>query len=394
MGKFAIRNLYDKSVGLARQSPHGRQNLPTTEARELRNDTSSDKAPRAIKSKAFFTFRKKTRIEVTEPTGQQVTVNAIANDSNAGVKTPNATKTPTLASPFLRRSTPSWASTQGRVRSEVFVPLDFYSPSFMDSLSSTTSSAEVQDVGGVLDKPPSSFGRPYYDTATFSVFQPLSKDDEDAAQLRRSVNGNQHATVPTSLISASTASETHISVMLLPAPPIIISSPTPPNFGRLEGAELHVVQDIEVLDLELEHHSATDGFCKTLETVQKAARQLEHDTTFSESNVYRFTAPIVVFLYILIMATILPRRRAEIILKLGVDEGYTVLCFLLLTVLGVPFVLMALRATLWMMGRLFQLFCTLDVQEAFGKGVCVDSNGARASDADLIVGNLLGTRKS
>ncbi len=43
MGKFAICNLYDKSIG-ACQSPHGRQNLPTTEARWQRV-TRSDKAP-------------------------------------------------------------------------------------------------------------------------------------------------------------------------------------------------------------------------------------------------------------------------------------------------------------------------------------------------------------
>ena len=284
---------------------------------------------------------------------------------------------------------PSWASRLGRVRSEVLVPLDFCSPDFMDSLSSTTSSAEVQNADLVLRKPRSS---PYNSAAAFSIFDRLSKD-EKAAQLHQSLDGNQPATVPAPLTYASTTSETHISVMMLPAPPIIISSPTPPNFCRFEGGELQVVQNVEVLDLELEEvRTPTEGFCKTLETAQKVVRQLEHDATFSERSVYRSTAPIMVFLYILAMATILPRRQAEIVTKLGVDEGYTLLCFLLLTVLGVPFVLMALRATLWIVGRLCQSFCALDVQEVLGKGVCIDSNGQRASDADLIVGNLLGTK--
>lgn len=401
MGKLTIRTLYEKSVRLTRQSPnlaasdHGQQTLLVTEAGQLPTDTRlspSGKGRRSIKT--FFTFRKKTpRIHVTEPTDQPVTVNAIANEvddynaSSLRAKTPNLTKISAFASPFLRRSMPSWAGRSGRrVRS---VPLDFCSPDFMDSLSSTTSSADA-DV--FLRRPRSSFERPYDSTTTFSMFDTLSMD-EKAAQLHRSLDWNQPATVPAPLTYASTASETRISVMMLPAPPIIVSSPTPPNFSRFEAGELQVIRDMEVLDSELESRAAPDGICKTLETVQKVARQLEHDATFSEGNVYRFTAPILVFLYMLAMAVILPRRQAEIVTKLGVDEGYTLLCFLLLTVLGVPFVLMALKATLWVMGRLCQSFCTLDVQEVFGKGVCVDSNGERASDADLIVGNLLGTGK-
>lgn len=185
---------------------------------------------------------------------------------------------------------------------------------------------------------------------------------------------------PTLLDSVSDQEDVIRFKTLLPIPPIIISAPTPP--------ECYPSVDIDdsIYKPELRR---PDSLRSILETLQCVARQLAEDPAWTQANLFRLAAPVVVFLYILAMGIILPRKKDEVFKKLMAVERDPVLYSLLFALLGLLAVFAVLRLLIWIVRRLIHSFCDVDLTEVLKKGVCIDSEGKRVGEAGLIIGNLL-----
>ncbi|KAF8891096.1 hypothetical protein CPB84DRAFT_1621498, partial [Gymnopilus junonius] len=98
------------------------------------------------------------------------------------------------------------------------------------------------------------------------------------------------------------------------------------------------------------------------EILQQATTHILADPAFSQSSIFRFLAPFVVFFTLLAAATIIPRYypfQDRFVLDLPRT--------LALVVTGVILMLTVLRCCIWLIGILAKSFCETDLAEVFRK---------------------------
>ncbi|KDR82117.1 hypothetical protein GALMADRAFT_135481 [Galerina marginata CBS 339.88] len=118
------------------------------------------------------------------------------------------------------------------------------------------------------------------------------------------------------------------------------------------------------------------------EVLQQATRQICTDGRFSQTEAFQFLAPLVAFACFMGMGVTLPRYSGvENLFGMGPVAG------LILALLGgVGFALIALRASIWVVGVFTQSFCQLDLEGLLRKTELVDANGKRIGEAEMVVG--------
>jgi hypothetical protein len=177
---------------------------------------------------------------------------------------------------------------------------------------------------------------------------------------------------------------------IFPIPPIIISSPTLPDdlYFPEEGTQkLHRPADSEwKKPSDVEDLGGPVDFSVVATTLQSAARQIANDPSATQENVFRQSAPITAFVYVLGIGVILLKKEGIIFESRTKASQIAVYAFVI--PLGMLVVLVLLRGGLWVMGKLGRSFCELDLEEIFARGIFVESEGGRLTDADFIVGNL------
>jgi hypothetical protein len=120
--------------------------------------------------------------------------------------------------------------------------------------------------------------------------------------------------------------------------------------------------------------------------LQHAARRALRDQTMSQSAVFRSLAPLVIFLWILGVATFLPRKYSGLEKRYGTAD---LQAHLIVGILGgVGILLLILRGGIWVGSVLIKSFCDAELLNLFRKGEMVDSEGVRMGDADMVLGNL------
>ncbi|KAJ3505350.1 hypothetical protein NLJ89_g7469 [Agrocybe chaxingu] len=171
------------------------------------------------------------------------------------------------------------------------------------------------------------------------------------------------------------------------------SDPCEPNIPEVEEAEevdkteFVLAPNDSVSPNARECSSSSEpGLQKYAEIIQRTARRIQADEVITQGTAFRNMAPIVCFLYVIAAGVLLPRHHHFVSSAIGLPvEGWPVLVsggFLL--VLGM------LRAGIWVASRVGKSICDLDIEDVFTKGACVDANGRRMGEADMIVGGLIG----
>lgn len=169
---------------------------------------------------------------------------------------------------------------------------------------------------------------------------------------------------------------------ILPVPPIIISAPTPPDsmcFANENGGQELVHWQVNSNRKFVQGHDVDweTNVPMVIKTLHGVARQLQHDPTFTQKRLFRLSAPITAFLYSLGFGVIMLKKEQM--------AAY----FTLFILLGMLLVLTLLRGIIWVMSKFGHSFCELNLEEVFTRGIFVDSEGERLTDADFIVGNLI-----
>ncbi|KAF8148633.1 hypothetical protein B0H34DRAFT_679637 [Crassisporium funariophilum] len=130
------------------------------------------------------------------------------------------------------------------------------------------------------------------------------------------------------------------------------------------------------------------NFRRMVEHLQHAARRVQEDEMVSQESIFRSTAPLAVFFYLLAVGVLVPRwfsASASVGEKVpSVHPRSMVMAFFG----GMLLMLAVLRGVIWVLGVLGQTFCDLDLVEVFRTGECVDVDGKGMGGAELIVGNL------
>jgi hypothetical protein len=337
---------------------------------------SSDTLPSSFgetKSKQFFSFRRKDRRSalalaqlVEESNARSIGLGSLRlrggakSNQDTQKSLSKSEKAPPFVGLFLRRSTPSL-----RIKS------DASSPCLPDGPTPTIYPRDAQSVIGE----PGLLGR--HDSSTLADISSPSESNAD-----------------TPISSDSKNSDKIVSWSTLPIPPIIISSPTPPDALWLFADESNIAQEQGHLadsetpfDIEdLEERTNFSHVPMVVKTLQSATRQLANDPGVTQGNIFQLSAPITAFLYILGIGVIILKKE---IFSLDPDRkaSQIAVCIIAISV-GMLLVLALLRGIIWVMSKLGRSFCELDLEEVFARGIFVDS-GEHLTETDFIVGNLI-----
>ncbi|CAA7260987.1 unnamed protein product [Cyclocybe aegerita] len=139
-------------------------------------------------------------------------------------------------------------------------------------------------------------------------------------------------------------------------------------------------------NLPLYSSSSDPGLRKYAEILQRTVRRIQADGTITQETAFRNTILIACFLYIIAAGVLLPRHHDSISSATGLPvEGWPALVSA-----GLLLVLAMLRAVIWVASRVGKSICDLDIEDVFSKGACVDANGRKMGEADMIVGGLIG----
>lgn len=318
---------------------------PPASLGDARHQDSSDTLP-PIKSKQGFSLNK-----CHNGFGKKSGLLARRTKSSPGLRNPSpeSKETPKFVTLFLRRSTPSWWNSKRELR--VVSEASAHSPVLEPE---ATSSRYPREARVPVDPTPNCSPRSGSES-------PKSSDE---------VGGWSK----------------------LPIPPIIISSPTLPDALCFpEESNGGTRKLIRRADSEQEKPSGIEELEEStnfsLVMLQSAARQIANDPSATQTNIFRLSAPITAFLYALgIGVTAL--KKEEVIFEPGTNVSQiTVYAFVI--PLGMLLVLALLRGILWVMSKLGRSFCELDLEEVFARGIFIDSEGERLTEADFIVGNLI-----
>jgi len=335
----------------------------------------SDLGPGRIRQKQGFSFRwnnRRTGLGVTQPIDKSNARGIGRLGFRSGTKSnPDLQKsvaklktTPKFVTLLLRKS-PSWMDKrERRIKSDT---------SEQSSATSSELSCET-----CLPVDPTSNRSPR-DTRPITGLQGFFRQER-----RPLAEGLRGGTIAEVIPSDSVSS---VEKAILPIPPIIISAPTPPNdlcFGVGRPAES---SDRKRPSGRVEGHTNIGQIPMAMKTLQNAARQLANDPSITQTSISRLLVPITTFLYTLGIGAILLKNEAVIIETRSASEMAVYMAFVI--PLGLLLVLVLLRGTLWVMSKLGCSFCELDLEEVFERGIFVDSEGERLTEADFIVGNLI-----
>ena len=156
---------------------------------------------------------------------------------------------------------------------------------------------------------------------------------------------------------------------------IIASGPPPPSSRH---AHEQIAQRDQVSKLD-----------RVLKVLQRAARRIKADPSFSQSNIFRSLAPLAVFVYLIGIGVLLPRQQRFRYSKTRTPEENTnVPKMILLFFIGTALALAILRGLIWLVAVFGEAFCEVDLAEVFKRGECVDVNGRGMGEAELIVGGM------
>ncbi|KAF9528229.1 hypothetical protein CPB83DRAFT_854673 [Crepidotus variabilis] len=271
----------------------------------------------------------------------------------------------------------------------------------------------------------------YTTTTTYDLIDPYDPilTSVQANNLALHLVENSHSSAGSSVIlllpprfSGSGSTSTSSSGSGLPTPPIILSAPTPPPALRITTSESYIIRSGEksapsssrridgtIFTNPFDSSSPPSGLKQTrgdlfaiAHTLQYAARQVESDPTFNQRTLFKSTAPLVAFLYTLAAGVLVPRYMYTSSASPAVDSSfnhnhnlstphtYSSLTLISLSTLGLGLILLLTRLIVWAISRIGQSFCGMDVNQALKTGECVDAEGGKVSQADMLVGGILG----
>ncbi|PPR05140.1 hypothetical protein CVT26_012226 [Gymnopilus dilepis] len=118
---------------------------------------------------------------------------------------------------------------------------------------------------------------------------------------------------------------------------------------------------------------------RAAEILQQATRRVLEDPAFSQSSLFRYLAPLVIFLSLLLLVAAIPRfcpLEGRLLSDLP--------CVILLVIAGVTSALVALRCLIWLVGIFATRFCETDLSELSRKRGMTDANGMRLADGDMV----------
>lgn len=120
--------------------------------------------------------------------------------------------------------------------------------------------------------------------------------------------------------------------------------------------------------------------------LQRAARQARDQESLSQATTFRAALPLLFFVLVLLIGTLLPRNYSAL------QERYGTQCGAVVSVLligGVGSALLLLRGMIWVVGVLGESFCEMDLDSTLRQGECRDVDGMRMKEADLLIGSFL-----
>lgn len=352
------------------------------------------------KSKQFFSFRRSNRdadlvVQVPQEEFADSDVPSLGKpgsrddsaESNPDIHTESFTKpkkTPSFATVFLRRPTPSW-------RNERELLLDSDTQALLSALGHATPELSCVpfdlDSGTLTRTPSDARFQPYLvhelERHQSSPFAESLVGGTEAAVVHPSPSPSvkeSHSDGSSSAHSAASKIHPDQSWSILPVPPIIISAPTPPH------APWSADESDYGRSLAIPPDPAQFRFSQVptaIRTLQSAVRQLENDASFTQRKVFRLLTPFTAFIYTLGTGVMMLKKDA------GVVGEPDIIKVAVLILLGMLIALALLRGVIWAMSRLGRSFCELDLEEVFTRGILVISEGERVTEADFIVGNLI-----
>ena len=362
---------------------------------DVRHPGSSGTLPSDLgemKSKRFFTFRWNTRRKDLI-TGESNVVRSfgtlrVRERSQSSPITHAALsmsrKVPSFATIFSRRPTPSWRNKRAlSVESDIMagsaamaVGPESPSPCLPVEVIQTHRPRRTRPfttpVGLLGQNDGCDFRSPVADDPAFrkGMFQSLDEVLKENWQLGDPILSDSE--------SSNTRSDgATVPMSTPPIPPIIISAPTPPHSLRSEGEMPPVAQE----------YAKFSQVPMAIKMIQNAARQLENDANFTQKNLFQLLAPITAFLYTLGIAVIALKKEGAVTDEPDIWKASQVAIYHFI-VLGI-IVLMSLRGSIWIVSKLGRSFCELELENVFTRGISVDSEGERLTEADFIVGNLI-----
>lgn len=120
--------------------------------------------------------------------------------------------------------------------------------------------------------------------------------------------------------------------------------------------------------------------------LQRAARQARDQEALSQVTTFRAVSPLLLFVLVLVIGTLLPRHYSTLQERYGTQCG-AVVSFLIIG--GAGCALLLLRAMIWVVGVLGELFCEMDLNSTLRQGECYDVDGTQMREADLLIGSFL-----
>jgi hypothetical protein len=90
------------------------------------------------------------------------------------------------------------------------------------------------------------------------------------------------------------------------------------------------------------------------------------DPTLSQSHIFRFAAPLAIFLYFFVLGMTIPRNsaaKAYVAMIMEALGGFGILVVALLLSVGAALVLVVLWALIWPLAKVLRSFCEWDVTE-------------------------------
>ncbi|KAH9483463.1 hypothetical protein JR316_0002931 [Psilocybe cubensis] len=174
-----------------------------------------------------------------------------------------------------------------------------------------------------------------------------------------------------------------------PIPPLDLK--TPPSYRSREHSTvingvLPEITSTSKDDISFEaarRQDAMSGLHRIAEILQGAARSLDGDPAFSRAMVFRYLAPLVSFISVLILGIVIPRYFSIIKDVFGVATSLLVPTIALV---AIGFSLVMLEGCLRVACKLCQSFCELDLDAVFRKNEIQDTNGKSIGGLDLVAG--------
>lgn len=173
-----------------------------------------------------------------------------------------------------------------------------------------------------------------------------------------------------------------------PIPPLDLR--TPPSYRSREHStessktspEITSTSKADVsFEEALPRQNTMSGFHRIVEILQGAARSLDGDPAFSQAMIFRYLAPLVAFISVLVLGIVIPRHYSFIKDIFGVGTSLLVPTIALVAI-GCALVL--LEGGLRVACKLCQSFCEVDLDTVFRKKEIVDANGGRIGGVDLV----------